>query len=118
MQPFRLARESFCTTRLSVCGTTTVRERTPLRDLPQRCLLDGLKIHDRSAVVEHGAKLIVAGLGQVALRLEHEETRRGPGDELLLLGLEPLLGELTREAGGLDAPLVRDDLAGCVPYLS
>ena len=57
------------------------------------------------------------GARQVALGLEQLEGRREADGEALLLGLEALLGELARLAGGFDALQVGVDLAAGVAHL-
>jgi hypothetical protein len=72
--------------------------------------LNCLEIDQRLVVVERGPKPVVAGLGQITLCLEDEEARGRADGELPLLGLEPPLGELTRQPRRIDTLLVGDDL--------
>ena len=68
----------------------------------ERRHLRGFEVHDRLQVVDERLQLVVAGLVQVALRLQHEEVGGHPGLELLLFGFEALLGQGARRARGFD----------------
>src|SRR6476620_279731 len=73
-------------------------------------LLQRLEIDQREIVGQYGGELVVLRLREIALRLDHQEARRHPDLEPLALGVEPLLGELVRRAGSLDALGVHLDL--------
>src|SRR6266850_538593 len=62
--------------------------------------LDRFKVHERLAVVEQGAKLVVLRIREVALRLDHFVVRRHADVELALHRVEPLLRELARRRRG------------------
>src|SRR5688572_13546408 len=85
--------------------------------LPERHLLHRFEVDARLDVVENRAQLVVACLGEVALRLEDEEAGRRAGGELPLFGVETALGELARRPRGLDALLVGEDLARRLAHL-
>src|SRR5581483_6552252 len=69
-----------------------------------------LVLTHRLVVIGPGADLGSLGLGQLLLQVEHLEGRAGAGAELLLAGVEALLGEPRGFAGGLDALARGDDL--------
>src|SRR5262245_33187260 len=51
-------------------------------------LLDGLELHQRKVVAEHGGELGLLGLREIALCLNHEKARGHPDVEALALGVE------------------------------
>src|SRR5262245_4437398 len=64
--------------------------------------LCGLEGDDRELVGELGLELVVTRLGQVALRLDHEEAGRHADFEPALLGVDTLLGERAALLRGLN----------------
>ena len=80
-------------------------------------LLDALEVDLRAAVVEQGAQLRVLRVAQIALRLHDEEVRREADVEAALLGVQPLLREITRHLRGLHALAVGLDLQRGVGHL-
>src|SRR6266852_2965672 len=75
--------------------------------LAERCLLDGLEVHQRLVVVGDGADLVGSLRREITLCLENEEARLDAGGEFLLSRLEPPLRQLARDARGVDTLLVR-----------
>ena len=61
---------------------------------------------------------MLRAIGEIALRLDHEEARRHADLEALLLGVEPLLGELAPEPRRLDPLPVLLELRGRVADLA
>src|SRR5688500_4196859 len=51
--------------------------------------LNGLEVHERLAIRQDGPQLVVARVGEIALRLDDLEVRRHADLELALRGLEP-----------------------------
>ena len=70
-----------------------------------------------AAVVEDRLQLGVARRREVALRLDDEEVRRQPGLELLLLGVEPPLGQIAGGPRRVDALAVGVQRAGDLAHL-
>ena len=64
-----------------------------------------------------GLQLVVAGLVQIALGLQHEEVGGHAGLELLLLGFEAFLGEGARGARRFHPLAVGGHLAGRLAHL-
>src|SRR5439155_145964 len=65
--------------------------------------LHRLEVHERSAIVQDRAQLVVRGVREIALRLHDLEVGRHPDLELALRRLELLLRQLARDAAGLHA---------------
>src|SRR4029078_9887132 len=79
--------------------------------------LYGFEVDQRLVVVDDRRQLRGARARQVALRLRQLERRRQADVEALVLGVEPLLGELARLGRGFDSLQVRRHAAGGVADL-
>src|SRR5262249_49809458 len=88
------------------------RDRYELAASVERDVLDRVEVHEGLVIVRDGLDLRGAREREVALGLEHEEAGRHTRGEFLFLGLELLLLQFARRAGGADALLVGLHLTG------
>src|SRR4051794_30787226 len=84
-------------------GTTVSTWPLLLRAEADWNVLHGVDVGRRQAVIARRPQLGLAGIGQIALRLEDEERRGEPGVELAVLGIEPPFGKRNGQARRVDA---------------
>src|SRR5262245_11294686 len=80
--------------------------------------LCGLERDHRELIGEFGLELVVARLGQVALRLDHQEARRHANFEPPLLRIDTLLGERAALLRGLDPLTILFEPQRGIPHLT